>query len=123
MCSGRRVKHLLFTSRIRALLTTLRRYRCLSAGQKDRPKEKSSAQDLLLNSVRAPGYSQRAAEFLVLARGAPLPAVRGRYLTIAEHSCELADVERRVAMKKSPTPQPMLQKPDVAEEKENRCAE
>ncbi|HEY1749209.1 MAG TPA: hypothetical protein VGG11_20925 [Xanthobacteraceae bacterium] len=69
----------------------------------DLPKEKSSARDVLLDWARAPGYSQRAAEFLELARCAPLPAVRKRYLTIAEHYRALAEVEKRVQIKKSQT--------------------
>jgi hypothetical protein len=86
----------------------------------DRPEEKSTARDVLLDWARAPGYSQRAAEFLELARCAPLPAVRRRYLTIAEHYRELADVEKRLRIKKGRMPQPTLRKSDVAEEKENK---
>jgi hypothetical protein len=55
----------------------------------------------------APGYSKRAAEFLGLARCAPLPAVRKRYLMIVEHYRKLAEVEKRVQIKKS---QPTLVK-------------
>jgi hypothetical protein len=69
----------------------------------DRPKEKLSARDVLLDWGRAPGYSQRAAEFLELARCAPLPAVRKRYLTIAEHYRTLAEVEKRVQIEKRRT--------------------
>jgi hypothetical protein len=73
----------------------------------DRPKEKATARDVLLDWGRAPGYSQRAAEFLELSLCASLPAVRKRYLTIAEHYRELADVEKRVLLKKSKeTPSP-----------------
>ena len=38
-----------------------------------------------------------------LARRAPLPAVRKRYLTIAEHYRTLAEVEKRVQIKKGQT--------------------
>jgi hypothetical protein len=69
----------------------------------DRPKDKTSARDLLLDWGRAPGYSQRAAEFLELARRAPLRHVRKRYLTIAEHYRTLAETEKRVQIKKSRT--------------------
>jgi hypothetical protein len=69
----------------------------------DRPDGKLRARDVLRDWARAPGYSQRAAEFLELARCAPLPAVRKRYLTIAEHYRTLAEVEKRVQIKKSQT--------------------
>ena len=69
----------------------------------DRPQGKPRAREVLRDWARAPGYSQRAAEFLELARCAPLPAVRKRYLTIAEHYRKLAEVEKRVQIKKSQT--------------------
>jgi hypothetical protein len=69
----------------------------------DRPKGEPSAREVLRDWARAPGYAQRAAEFLELARCAPLPTVRKRYLTIAEHYRTLAEVEKRVQIKKSQT--------------------
>lgn len=67
----------------------------------DRPKGEPSAREVLGDWAKAPGYSKRAAEFLELARCAPLPAVRKRYLTIAEHYRRLAEVEKRVQLKKN----------------------
>jgi hypothetical protein len=69
----------------------------------DRPQGEPSAREVLREWARAPGYSKRAAEFLELARRAALPAVRKRYLTIAEHYRKLAEVEKRVQIKKSQT--------------------
>ena len=69
----------------------------------DEPQGKPRARDVLRDWATAPGYSKRAAEFLELARCAPLPAVRKRYLTIAEHYRMLAEVEKRVQIKKSQT--------------------
>ena len=69
----------------------------------DRPDGKPSARDVLLEWARAPRYSQRAAEFLELARHAPLPAVRTRYVKIAEHYRTLAEVEKRIQIKKNQT--------------------
>ncbi len=71
---------------------------------------------MLREWAMAPGYSQRAAEFLELARCAPLPAVRKRYLKIAEHYRTLAEVEKRVQIKKNQAPNPTLRKPGVADE-------
>jgi hypothetical protein len=66
-----------------------------------------SAREVLRDWARAPGYSKRAAEFLELARNASLPAVRKRYLAIAEHYRTLAEVEKRVKIKKiQTTPDP-----------------
>src|ERR1700689_2203354 len=48
-------------------------------------KDEPSAREVLRDWARAPGYSKRAAEILELARSAPLPALRKRYLRIAEH--------------------------------------
>jgi hypothetical protein len=81
----------------------------------DRPKGEPSAQEVLRDWARAPGYSVRAAEFLELARCAPLPSVRKRYLRIAEHYRTLAQVEKRVQIKKSRMPDSTCQKPGVAE--------
>jgi hypothetical protein len=67
----------------------------------DQPQGKPRAREVLRDWARAPGYSVRAAEFLELARCAPLPAVRRRYLRIAEHYRTLAEVEKRVQIKKS----------------------
>jgi hypothetical protein len=67
----------------------------------DRPQDKPRAREVLRDWARAPGYSIRAAEFLELARCASLPAVRKRYLTIAEHCRKLAEVEKRVQIKKN----------------------
>jgi hypothetical protein len=73
----------------------------------DPPKDKSRARDVLRDWARAPGYSLRASEFLELARQASLPAVRKRYLKIAEHYLALAKVEKRVQIEKSrATPRP-----------------
>jgi hypothetical protein len=69
----------------------------------DEPQDEPSAREVLRDWATAPGYSKRAAEFLELARCASLPAVRKRYLTIAEHYRKLAEVERRVQIKKSQT--------------------
>ena len=69
----------------------------------NQPQDEPSAREVLRDWARAPGYSKRAAEFLELARCAPLPAVRKRYLTIAEHYRTLAEVEKRVQIKKSQT--------------------
>jgi hypothetical protein len=69
----------------------------------DPPQGKPRARDILRDWATAPGYSKRAAEFLELARCAPLPDVRKRYLAIAEHYRTLADVENRVQIKKSQT--------------------
>jgi hypothetical protein len=69
----------------------------------DRPKDEPSAREVLRDWARAPGYSHRAAAFLELARCASLPAVRKRYLKIAEHYRTLAEVEKRVQLKKSLT--------------------
>ena len=66
----------------------------------DRPEDKPRPRDVLRDWARAPGYSHRAAEFLELARCAELPAVRKRYLKIAEHYRALAEVEKRVQIKK-----------------------
>jgi hypothetical protein len=66
-------------------------------------KEKTSARDVLLDWARAPGYSLRAAEFLELARHAALPVVRKGYIKISEHYRALAEVEKRVQIKKSRT--------------------
>ena len=68
------------------------------------PKGELGAREVLRDWARAPGYEVRAAEFLELARCAPLPAVRKRYVTIAEHYRKLAEVEKRVQIKKSRTP-------------------
>jgi hypothetical protein len=77
----------------------------------DERQDKPRARDVLRDWATAPGYSKRAAEFLELARCAPLPAVRKRYLTIAEHYRKLAEVEKRVQIKKSQmTLGPMLVK-------------
>ena len=62
---------------------------------------KPRARDVLRDWARAPGYSNRAAEFLELARCAALPAVRKRYLKIAGHYRTLAEIERRVQITKS----------------------
>jgi hypothetical protein len=69
----------------------------------DRPGGKPRARDVLLEWARAPGYSQRAAEFLELARHASLPAVRTRYVKIAEHYRTLAKLEKRIQIKKNKT--------------------
>jgi hypothetical protein len=71
--------------------------------QMDEPQGKPSARDILRDWARAPGYAKRAAEFLELARCAPLAAVRKRYLTIAEHYRTLAETEKRVQINKSQT--------------------
>jgi hypothetical protein len=75
--------------------------------QQDEP----SAREVLRDWARAPGYSKRAAEFLELARCAPLPAVRKRYLTIAEHYRTLAELEKRVQIKKSRSADPTYENP------------
>jgi hypothetical protein len=67
----------------------------------DRPQGKPRAREVLRDWARAPGYSIRAAEFLELARCAPLPAVRKRYITIAQHYRKLAEAEKRVQLKKN----------------------
>jgi hypothetical protein len=67
----------------------------------DQPDGKPRARDVLLEWARAPGYSQKAAEFLELARHAALPAVRDRYVKIAEHYRALAEVEKRIQIKKN----------------------
>jgi len=72
----------------------------------DEPQAKPRAREVLRDWARAPGYSKRAAEFLELARCAPLPAVRKRYLKIAEHYRTLAEVEKRVQIKQSRMPDP-----------------
>jgi hypothetical protein len=69
----------------------------------DRPKDEPSAREVLRDWAKAPGYSNRAAEFLELARCAPLPAVRKRYLRIAEHYRKLAEAEKSAQIKKSRT--------------------
>jgi hypothetical protein len=69
----------------------------------NRSEDKPRARDVLRDWARAPGYSYRAAEFVELARSATLPAVRKRYLKIAEHYRALADVEKRVQIKKHQT--------------------
>jgi hypothetical protein len=69
----------------------------------DEPKGEQSAREVLRDWARAPGYAKRAAEFLELARCAPLLAVRKRYLAIAEHYRKLAEVEKRVQIKRSQT--------------------
>jgi hypothetical protein len=77
----------------------------------DEPQGKPRAREVLRDWARAPGYSQRAAEFLELARCAPLPAVRKRYLTIAERYRTLAELEKRVQIKKSRSPDPTYENP------------
>jgi hypothetical protein len=77
----------------------------------DQPKGKPSAREILRDWARAPEYSKRAAEFLELARHASLPAVRRRYVKIAEHYRALAEVEKRVQVKKGRTPNPMNENP------------
>jgi hypothetical protein len=72
----------------------------------NQPQDEPSAREVLRDWARAPGYSKRAAEFLELARCAPLPAVRKRYLKIAEHYRTLAEVEKRVQIKQSRMPDP-----------------
>ena len=69
----------------------------------DRLDGKPRARDVLFEWARAPGYSQRAAEFLELAQHASLPAVRTRYVKIAEHYRALAEVEKRIQIKKNQT--------------------
>jgi hypothetical protein len=83
--------------------------------QMDGTQGEPSARDVLRDWARAPGYSKRAAEYLELARCAPLPAVRKRYVTIAEHYRKLAEVEKRAQIKKTRMPDPTSPKPDVAE--------
>jgi hypothetical protein len=75
--------------------------RCIS--QMDRPQDKPRARDVLRDWARAPGYLKRATEFLKLACHASLPAVRKRYVTIAQHYQALAEAEKRLQLKKSQT--------------------
>lgn len=82
----------------------------------NRPQSQPSAREVLRCWARARGYSDRAAEFLQLARNASLPAVRKRYITIAEHYRTLAEVEKRVRAKEGRTPDLTLRKPGVAGE-------
>lgn len=72
----------------------------------DRLDSKPRARDVLRAWGKARGYLYRAAEFLELARSAALPAVRKRYLTIAEHYRTLAEVEKRLQNQISRMPDP-----------------
>jgi hypothetical protein len=68
-----------------------------------RPQDEPPAREVLREWARAAGYLNRAAEFLEHARCAPLPAVRKRYIAIAQHYRKLAEAEKRAQIKKSRT--------------------
>ena len=67
-----------------------------------RPQDEPPAREVLREWARAAGYLNRAAEFLEHARCAPLPAVRRRYIAIAQHYRKLAEAEKRAQIKIEP---------------------